>query len=186
MEVDPQIEKLLKRLASDGDDDLRPLWSHISDCYVHHDCCKALQLFAAAQGAVQLGCKARRERKPDSECPYRQTEEWPLEPHDLLRMAWMSGYNAEDLASRARQAESKVYDAYKELADLRQVSEALMLDIEALRPTSDPQDMESIKQRSVKIEKRIRNLHGTILTGAVTRRVKIEKGEIDPYAHLLR
>lgn len=162
MPPDPQIISLLNQLSSKADDPLQPLWTYVSDTYDDGDCCKALRLLIAALRAIQDGKAARIERKFDS-CPYPTFEGAPMQPSDYLNMAWESGHDEQDQRERCRQAEGKVYDAFKSLEDIRDFSDNLARGRTASMGACKAYDA------------RIRNLHGTILTSAVKLRIRREQ-----------
>ena len=162
MSSDPQTESLLARLCEDQEDPLHVLWVHISDSYGDGDCCKALRLLVATLGAQQQGRIARQDRKYDS-CPFPEFEDAPIKPSDYLRLAWMRGYEMQDTEKRKTQAEGKVYDAYKSLTDIREYVDDF------------GGGQREYSQGTITLfAKRIRNLHGTILTSAVRKRINDE------------
>lgn len=177
--ADLQVGVLLHRLAADEEDALRPVWTAISDTYTEGDCCKALRMLGAVLRAQQDGQRSRRDRKFPMACPYEAPTEAPIKASEFLHIAWVNGWSQEDAAARCRQAEGKVYDAYKELTELRDLTERLEVTLGRNRIAKDVSDYEatqyvSAQQSAQRLATRTRNLHGTILTSAVKHRLAEE------------
>ncbi len=159
--MDERISSLLGKLRECDDDPRHLIWAYISDAYEDGDCTTALRLMVAVQLAHQHGWAARLARDFDS-CPYPAFDGAPMVGNDYLRIAWMGGYNDCDCKKRCEQAERHIYNAYKELGDMRDFVDA--------RTDAGISTREMFNQK-------LRNIHGTILTAAVKQRVIEEEKE---------
>lgn len=163
---DPQLDSLLQRLAGASTDPMLLVWRYVTDIYEDGDCCKALRIMVAGLLAQNDGRVARESRNFDS-CPYQAFEGAPLKTSDYLRLAWMSGYDAADTKTRCDQAERKIYDAHKSLGDVRS------------RFIESKSELQNSMYDG--FAKSICNIHGTILTSAVKRRIiEEERAKSEP------
>lgn len=166
----PALAAQIQKLCDDDQDSLVQVWRHINSTFNEHGAEKALLQIVATLRAQRDGACAREGRLFDS-CPYPPFEGEPATSSDLLHLAWMSGYNARDMEIRCTQAERNIYDAFKALGELREY-------------TDHKKDIGISSQEE--FAKRLRYIHGTILTSTVKQRVIDEEREAQQVLELFK